>query len=137
MTCTALQKHHEFTAPIGCAAVYAHPLEHFFVNLAPLTLGPLLMNSHLFTYWLWLTLAVFSTITVHSGYHFPFLQSNEFHDYHHLKFNVNYGNFQFLDWLHGTDRLFQDSPQKKRDFTFTKASDVKYMEAAPRRKKQK
>ena len=44
--------HHEFTAPIGCAAIYAHPIEHALCNLLPLIMGPFLCESHLFSYWL-------------------------------------------------------------------------------------
>lgn len=50
------QIHHEFTAPCGLAAVYAHPVEHLLCNLTPLLLGPLLLGSHLLTTWLWLAL---------------------------------------------------------------------------------
>ena len=31
-----------------------------------------------------------------------------FHDYHHEKFKVNYGNVGILDMLHGTDKMYQD-----------------------------
>lgn len=91
------------------------------------------MNSHLFTYWFWLTIAVFSTITAHSGYHLPFLPSNEFHDYHHLKFNTNYGTFKVLDWWHGTDKMYEDTPQKKRDYIFKHMDDVRFMDGRTRK----
>ena len=44
-----------------------------------------------------------------TGYHLPFLSSNESHDYHHKAFNQNYdfGKLGFFDWLHGTDRTFR------------------------------
>jgi fatty acid hydroxylase domain-containing protein 2 len=73
------------------------------------------MRSHLVTYWVWLTFAVFSTITTHSGYHLPFLPSSERHDYHHLKFNVNFGPTGLLDALNKTNRLFLNTPQEKRN----------------------
>jgi fatty acid hydroxylase domain-containing protein 2 len=79
---------------------------------------------------IWFTLAIFSTITVHSGYHLPLMLSPEFHDFHHLKFNTCYGVIGLLDCacvvdeahhrpdarladLHGTDSLFRSSPQFK------------------------
>jgi hypothetical protein len=37
-----------------------------------------------------------------------FLPSSEFHDFHHLKFNVNYGVLGFLDWFHCTDGMFYE-----------------------------
>lgn len=100
------KQHHEWTAPCGWVAIYADPLEHVMSNLLPVMTGPWLCGSHVILYWFWLWLAVFVTIQVHSGYHFPFLPSPEFHDFHHLKFNVNYGVLGFLDWFHCTDGMF-------------------------------
>ena len=47
------KKHHEFTAPVGMAAIYAHPVEHLLVNLLPVFAGPLLLGSHLTLFWAW------------------------------------------------------------------------------------
>ncbi|XP_048589247.1 fatty acid hydroxylase domain-containing protein 2 isoform X2 [Nematostella vectensis] len=85
------KQHHEWTAPIGIVSIYAHPLEHLVSNLCPIVLGPLLMGSHIATAWLWFSIALTTTNISHSGYHFPFLPSPEAHDFHHLKFNQNYG----------------------------------------------
>jgi methylsterol monooxygenase len=63
------------------------------------------------------------TINSHCGYHFPFFPSPEFHDYHHLKFNTNYGVVGILDSLHGTDSMFIGSEQEKRNIVFTNFSD--------------
>ncbi|XP_035796053.1 fatty acid hydroxylase domain-containing protein 2-like [Anopheles albimanus] len=101
------KKHHEFTAPVAWAAIYAHPIEHIFSNLLPPLLGIQLMRSHVLTTALWLTFVIQDTITGHSGYHVPFLTSNEAHDYHHMKFNQCYGVFGWLDWLHGSDDQFR------------------------------
>ena len=106
--------HHEFTAPIAVAAVYAHPVEHLIANLGPVVCGPLLCGAHIVTTWIWIALALFMTASGHSGYHLPFMPSNEAHDYHHLKFNNNYGSTGFLDWVHGTDLEYRKSVQKKR-----------------------
>uniref|UniRef100_A0A182JFX0 Uncharacterized protein n=2 Tax=Anopheles atroparvus TaxID=41427 RepID=A0A182JFX0_ANOAO len=103
------KQHHEFTAPVAWAAIYAHPIEHVFGNLLPPLLGPQLMRSHVLTTAIWLTFVIQDTITGHSGYHVPFLSSNEAHDYHHMKFNQCYGVFGWLDWLHGTDAQFRAS----------------------------
>lgn len=102
--------HHEFTAPsnywfyankllgikwvfflVAITAIYAHPLEYFFGNLLPAALGPLIMNSHISTTWIWYTLAQIITLTVHSGYHIPFFHSSEHHDFHHAAFNECFG----------------------------------------------
>eukprot|EP01136_Pigoraptor_vietnamica_P029353 Opistho-1_new@87445 len=103
--------HHEWTAPIGISALYCHPLEFFLSNLFPIIIGPLVMGSHLLTMWLWFSLAIIVTVNVHSGYHFPLMPSPEFHDFHHLKFNTNYGVIGVLDYLHGTDKKFRASKQ--------------------------
>lgn len=78
------KKHHEWTAPIGLTALYSHPIEHIFSGLLPNVIGIQLMDSGLFTTWLWFGLMTFETITTHSGYHLPFLKSPEFHDFHHM-----------------------------------------------------
>jgi methylsterol monooxygenase len=106
--------HHEFTAPISTASIYAHPLEHALVNTLPMFLGPLICGSHVSTLWLWAAIGIFSTTISHSGYHLPFLPSPEAHDFHHLKFNTNYGMLGVLDRLHGTDALFRKSKAYER-----------------------
>eukprot|EP00127_Corallochytrium_limacisporum_P000418 Clim_evm113s11 gene=Clim_evmTU113s11 len=111
--------HHEWTAPIGMVCIYAHPIEHIVSNLGPVLGGPIIMGSHYMTTVLWVNVAVFVTIVHHSGYHFPFLTSNEFHDYHHLKFNVNFGTSGILDKLHGTDKHWSGSVQEKRHILLT------------------
>ncbi|XP_060564065.1 fatty acid hydroxylase domain-containing protein 2-like [Ruditapes philippinarum] len=108
------KKHHEWTAPIGIVAIYAHPIEHLFSNILPPALGPLLMGSHLATALLWFSIALLSTTISHCGYHLPLFPSPEAHDYHHLKFNQNYGVLGVLDRLHGTDIQFRNSKQYQR-----------------------
>lgn len=108
--------HHEWTASIGLVSIYCHPLEHFLSNLFPVALGPLLMGSHLATTWMFFALAILSTTVAHSGYHFPFLPSPEAHDFHHLKFNQNYGVLGVLDRLHGTDTQFRKTLAYQRHF---------------------
>ena len=56
-----------------------------FAHILPLLLPPLVAGSHMLTLWVWCILFQFESATHHSGYHFPFLSSPEFHDYHHLK----------------------------------------------------
>jgi sterol desaturase/sphingolipid hydroxylase (fatty acid hydroxylase superfamily) len=79
------KQHHEWTAPIAVTAEYCHPVEHILSNILPIFLGPLIMGSHIATWWLWSTLATLFTLNAHCGYHLPFLPSPEAHDYHHLK----------------------------------------------------
>lgn len=103
------KKHHEWTAPIAVTAIYAHPIEHIFSNLVPPMLGVLVVGSHLAVAWLWFCIAILNTLNSHSGYHLPFFQSPEAHDFHHLKFTQCYGVLGILDRLHGTDSMFRSS----------------------------
>lgn len=110
--------HHEWIAPIAMSAIYAHPLEHVFSNLAPVIAGPVILGSHVATVWIWFAVALINTTYSHSGYHFPLTSSTQSHDYHHLKFSNNFGAMGLLDYLHGTDNHYRASPQFKNDFTF-------------------
>lgn len=109
------KQHHEWTAPIGLVATYAHPLEHVvgghrlgpqgstsghlaitktnicsssplqLSNLLPVVIGPVILGSHVSTTCMWYCVALISTTISHCGYHLPFLPSPEFHDFHHLR----------------------------------------------------
>jgi len=108
------KRHHEFTAPISWAAIYCHPIEHALVNLSPMALGPLLTNCHILFMWFWFAKVIINTNIDHSGYHLPFIHSSEHHDFHHLKFNVNYGTTGILDSWHDTDGLWMRGVQRLR-----------------------
>ena len=147
-------------APIALAAAYAHPIEGFLSNVFPLIMGPLLMQSHCLITWLWLSIGIIGTQLHHSGYRCVYALGtggissvvlihpsffvfrlvsvpwspggrNEFHDFHHEKFEgetvpchgshhsitstalfipltVNYGLLGLLDRLHGTDRKYRE-----------------------------
>lgn len=102
--------HHTYTAPFGIAAIYAHPLEHLVANVFPVSAGPLLMRSHPIFGMIWNIFALFSTMSVHSGYDFSHLlifPAPYFHDWHHERFNENYGAAQVMDWICGTDKQFR------------------------------
>lgn len=98
--------HHEWTAPVSIIGIYNHWLEHIIANLLPMTLGPMIMGSHLASFWMWSCIVITSTQISHGGYHLPFLPSPEAHDFHHLKFTNNFGVLGVLDRLHGTDAMF-------------------------------
>lgn len=102
--------HHTFTAPFGIAAIYAHPIEHMVSNVIPVSIGSLLMCSHPVTSLIWGILALFNTMTVHSGYDLSTLlflfPAPYFHDWHHEKFSENFGAIQLLDYAFGTNVQF-------------------------------
>ncbi|KAF6175209.1 hypothetical protein GIB67_039610 [Kingdonia uniflora] len=59
--------HHEFTAPIGFAAPYAHWAEVLVLGI-PSFLGPAIVPGHMITFWLWIILRQIEAIETHSGY---------------------------------------------------------------------
>jgi hypothetical protein len=81
---------HEFSAPFGLAAEYAHPLEVLILGTGTIG-GPLLMamasqtifpqtSLHIITVYIWIVLRLFQAVEAHSGYGtflpFPFLSSS-------------------------------------------------------------
>ncbi|CAI2340653.1 unnamed protein product [Caenorhabditis sp. 36 PRJEB53466] len=120
------KKHHEWTAPVSIASIYAHPIEHAISNLGRSLFGAVLFRCHVVTYYMWGMYAILATTFHHSGYHFPFMLSAEFHDFHHKVFNECYG-FGPLDWLHGTDTTFRKSVEHPRDFVSFELTPVKQL----------
>jgi methylsterol monooxygenase len=106
--------HHQFTAPFGIAAVYAHPIEHMLSNVIPVGAGPVLMGSHPVTACIWTTVAIINTMTVHSGYRIPLMPSPSFHDWHHERFNENFGVLGVLDGVYGTCNAFIDTMRQRQ-----------------------
>jgi len=95
--------HHTWTAPISLVAIYCHPLEHIFSNIAPLLAGPIICGSHVASVGVFIFLGLVHTCAVHSGYWV--CDDNGLHDEHHNKFNVNYGVVGVMDWLYGSYQL--------------------------------
>merc|ERR1712232_1195549 len=106
------KQHHEFTAPFALAAVYAHPVEFILADLIPFTAGFLLFRPHIFFVYIWIVGACLGTMTHHSGYRLPWIagpdENPDFHDFHHQKFDVNFGNIGWLDTLHGTNCRYNE-----------------------------
>ncbi|WFD06661.1 4alpha-methylsterol monooxygenase [Malassezia vespertilionis] len=112
--------HHEFSAPFGLAAEYAHPLEVLILGMGTIG-GPLLLcaftqNLHLVTVYIWIVLRLFQAVDAHSGYDFPISLHNwipfwagaDHHDYHHMAFLGCYAtSFRWWDHFMGTDSGYQ------------------------------
>uniref|UniRef100_A0A0E0MAC2 aldehyde oxygenase (deformylating) n=1 Tax=Oryza punctata TaxID=4537 RepID=A0A0E0MAC2_ORYPU len=110
--------HHEFTAPIGFAAPYAHWAEVLILGI-PSFVGPALAPGHMITFWLWIVLRQMEAIETHSGFDFPFSLTKyipfyggaEYHDYHHYVGRQSQSNFAsvftYCDYLYGTDRGYR------------------------------
>lgn len=108
--------HHEFSAPFGLAAEYAHPLEVLILGLGTIG-GPFLLcaitkDLHIVTVYIWIILRLFQAVDAHSGYDFPFSLRNilpfwagaDHHDYHHMAFLGCYStSFRWWDHFMGTD----------------------------------
>jgi methylsterol monooxygenase len=75
--------HHQYPAPFGLAAEYAHPAEVFILGAGTI-LGPIFYamagyELHIFTMYIWITLRLFQAIDAHSGYgksYFLYAMSN-------------------------------------------------------------
>jgi len=109
--------HHQlrYTVSVGCE--YAHPLEFIMGNIVPVILGPVLCQSHLLIYLSWITLKMFETIYVHSGFDFG-LTRLEFltkeHAYHHSHYQDNYGTwYGVCDATFKTNQHFLEYQKKK------------------------
>ena len=98
--------HHQISAPICIANIYAHPIEHIFVNLMPSICGLILLNAPISLYFQWLTFVNIVSIISHSGYSLPYLPAPIYHDFHHSYPNNNFGITGILDYLHGTNNRF-------------------------------
>lgn len=99
------KQHHEFTSPVGLVAAYSHPVEFLLSNVVPLFGGVILMQSHIMTVHIWVVFAILGTQTHHCGYDWPWMWFDDnpsFHDFHHERFNSNYGLLTILDRVHGT-----------------------------------
>ena len=85
------QVHHEFTAPIGAASEYAHPIEFLVANALPISLGPLLAGAHVISMMQWVAIAIPSTINGHSGSSFPWTPYGPsiLHDTHSVAIATN------------------------------------------------
>lgn len=110
--------HHEYTAPIGFAAPYAHWAEILILGI-PSFLGPAMVPGHIITFWLWIGLRQIEAIETHSGYdipwtptkYIPFYGGADYHDYHHYVGGQSQSNFAsvftYCDYIYGTDKGYR------------------------------
>ncbi|KAI9016223.1 hypothetical protein DFJ74DRAFT_709280 [Hyaloraphidium curvatum] len=102
--------HHAHTNPFAAANLFATPLEHAF-QTAPSVLLLHLLPVHPSTAWFFVGMHQWGSACEHSGYAIPGATNSMFHNYHHRKFEGNYGIYAgipFWDILFGTaDEYFQ------------------------------
>lgn len=99
--------HHNYTTTVSLAGEHFHPVDFFTGALIPVSLGPLLLGTHLHitTYLIWIVLRTMESVDAHSGFEFPwtpfriipFAASATYHDYHHSHNKGNYSSF-FTLW---------------------------------------
>ncbi|ORX61498.1 sterol desaturase [Hesseltinella vesiculosa] len=129
--------HHEYSAPFGIAAEYAHPIETMILGFGTVG-GPLVYHTvvkyllgwedqwhlHLVTMLTWIVLRLFQAIDAHSGYDFPWSLHNivpfwagaEHHDYHHQAFIGNYSSsFRVWDYLFKTDVKYRAYRKRQKE----------------------
>jgi sterol desaturase/sphingolipid hydroxylase (fatty acid hydroxylase superfamily) len=97
--------HHQFKAPIGLAAEYAHIVELFLSNIVPGAIGPALSNAHPVSTMVWLVGSIIQTCFHHSGLMLPFYPLNQWtiaHDWHHKAFMDQFGVVGLMDGALGT-----------------------------------
>lgn len=97
--------HHTWIYPISLSCIYAHPIEFIISNIFPTILSLLLFSYlniyiSLYFYWMWISIGFINTIYAHSGY--SCRTYYEWHFYHHISFNYNYGVSMFMDKLMNT-----------------------------------
>ena len=119
--------HHEYVAPFGLSAEYAHPLEVLVLGLGTIG-GPFLLcaftkDLHILTVYIWVTLRLFQAVDAHSGYDFPISLHNwipfwagaDHHDYNHMAFlGCSATSFRWWDHFLGTDRGYQRVRAKQK-----------------------
>ncbi|XP_057376864.1 fatty acid hydroxylase domain-containing protein 2-like [Daphnia carinata] len=107
------KKHHEWPAPIAIVFAYSTKTE-YFLNTIPVALGPMLINPHLVTLWIWYVFVHVRGLYNHTGYQLPWFPSAHHHDYHHMASNACYGRTLAIDWLIGTDKGFRAYVARKK-----------------------
>lgn len=107
--------HHWWVESFGIAAVAAHPLEHFFVNLPSALLPGVLLGVPFAWNTAYMVIASVLTVRDHSGYSVWFFfqgsSAKVAHDRHHHFLDCEYGAGFFCDWLFGT--TYEDWKRKK------------------------
>jgi sterol desaturase/sphingolipid hydroxylase (fatty acid hydroxylase superfamily) len=91
-------KHHEFIEPIGVAALYAHPFEHFLSNTFSFLFPFLYIGCNYYIMLVLLSTASIITVLSHTRYVTLF---ND-HLIHHQLFKYNFGFGGYIDKLFGT-----------------------------------
>jgi sterol desaturase/sphingolipid hydroxylase (fatty acid hydroxylase superfamily) len=121
--------HHEYNVTIALAAQYAHPIEQILANSIPAGLGYKMLSKvypvHMVAIIIWLSFRLFETCDGHSGYNWPWGQSQllpfsaggSYHYFHHKQNVGNYGAIMTIfDTIFDTNKdynKYEDLKKKK------------------------
>lgn len=104
-------RHHRVHTPWAITGLYMHPLEYVATGTIAL-IGPVLVEAHVVTLWLWTAFRQWEAAEGHCGYRLPFSPSGWLpfshaavhHDFHHARVRGNYAGFLALwDRVLGTE----------------------------------
>ena len=91
-------------------AIYAHPLEHIFVNMLPIGIAILLLNADIYTANIFVISISWSTVQSHTIYQNKKSSKHGLHHYHKL---CNFDNSPYIvDRILGTFRKEQKIEKK-------------------------
>jgi 4-alpha-methyl-delta7-sterol-4alpha-methyl oxidase len=101
--------HHKAKDSVSLTSVYFHPAEYLLVTASTLA-GPVLIEAHIYTIYIWIIIRQIIAAEGHSGYQIPYFltvipgyDGTVFHDWHHRANNGNFGLFfGFWDKFFGT-----------------------------------
>jgi len=113
--------HHKKVTPFGLTDMYMHPGEIICMGF-PVVAGPMMLNPHLLTHWLWVSYRLLDSYYQHSGYEFAFdirpklgFGGPRFHDAHHWYIKGNYSfNLRLFDYIFGTLRGYEGDEKALR-----------------------
>ena len=93
--------HHRISTTSAVSALDANPIEHLFVNIGAIMIGPFFFDKHIITMKVWVSLSTILTCIAHSGYKHYLV--GEQHNLHHKLSKYNYGQgLYILDRIFGT-----------------------------------
>ena len=89
------RKHHEYDPPIASAALYAHPIEHLFINISSTVFPMFIVKANLTVAIIWIIISSVNVVVAHIAI------PNGQHTLHHRYLKCNYGVGMML-----MDRIF-------------------------------
>lgn len=86
--------HHRQIIPLGFGAIYAHPLEHLFVNLLPIITSIFLLDMDILLSTFFVANLSWMTVQSHTVYKTKISKSR--HGIHHLYNYYNFDNYPYI-----------------------------------------